>query len=52
MTDTNAKMMMDLGKIFVGGLSWQTTEESLRWHFEQYGRVVSVEGTGKKRQSI
>jgi RNA-binding protein Musashi len=27
----------------VGGLSWQTTEESLRWHFEQYGPVVSVE---------
>jgi RNA-binding protein Musashi len=32
-----------IGKIFVGGLSWQTTEESLRWHFEQYGPVVSVE---------
>ena len=30
-------------KIFVGGLSWQTTEESLRWHFETYGEVVSVE---------
>jgi hypothetical protein len=30
-------------KIFVGGLSWQTTEESLRWHFEQYGPVISVE---------
>jgi len=27
----------------VGGLSWQTTEESLRWHFEQYGPVASVE---------
>jgi RNA-binding protein Musashi len=33
----------DATKIFVGGLSWQTTEESLRWHFEQYGTVVSVE---------
>lgn len=33
----------DVAKIFVGGLSWQTTEESLRWHFEQYGTVVSVE---------
>lgn len=33
----------DLDKIFVGGLSWQTTEESLRYHFEQYGEVVSVE---------
>lgn len=34
---------MDQGKIFVGGLSWQTTEESLRWHFEQFGPVASVE---------
>lgn len=33
----------DHSKIFVGGLSWQTTEESLRWHFETYGPVVSVE---------
>ena len=37
------KPTMDQGKIFVGGLSWQTTEESLRWHFEQYGAVLSVE---------
>ena len=33
----------DVAKIFVGGLSWQTTEETLRYHFEQYGEVVSVE---------
>ena len=33
----------DMAKIFVGGLSWQTTEETLRYHFEQYGEVVSVE---------
>ena len=32
-----------MAKIFVGGLSWQTTEETLRYHFEQYGAVVSVE---------
>lgn len=31
------------GRLFVGGLSWQTTEESLRWHFEQYGQVAAVE---------
>lgn len=37
------KPTMDQGKIFVGGLSWQTTEESLRWHFEQYGPVESVD---------
>jgi RNA recognition motif-containing protein len=34
---------MDAGKIFVGGLSWQTAEEALRFHFEQYGTVLSVE---------
>lgn len=34
---------IDADKIFVGGLSWQTTEESLRYHFEQFGPVVSVE---------
>ena len=33
----------DEAKIFVGGLSWQTTEETLRYHFEQYGEVQSVE---------
>jgi RNA-binding protein Musashi len=42
------------GRLFVGGLSWQTTEESLRWHFEQYGQVTTVElmkdrNTGKPR---
>jgi len=45
-----AKPLMDQGKIFVGGLSWQTTEESLRWHFEQYGRVLSVEGKQKSSE--
>lgn len=33
----------DDAKIFVGGLSWQTTEETLRYHFEQYGQVTAVE---------
>lgn len=27
------------GKIFVGGLSWETTKEGLKAHFEQYGVV-------------
>ena len=40
---TNAGSQIDAAKIFVGGLSWQTTEETLRYHFEQYGEVVSVE---------
>jgi RNA-binding protein Musashi len=29
----------DAAKIFVGGLSWQTTEENLRYHFEQVSVV-------------
>ena len=37
------KSAVDAGKIFVGGLSWQSSEESLRFHFEQYGTVLSVE---------
>lgn len=31
---------MDPGKIFVGGLSWQTTTETLRQYFSRYGDVV------------
>eukprot|EP00592_Proboscia_alata_P016336 CAMPEP_0194395986 /NCGR_PEP_ID=MMETSP0174-20130528/124727_1 /TAXON_ID=216777 /ORGANISM="Proboscia alata, Strain PI-D3" /LENGTH=487 /DNA_ID=CAMNT_0039191981 /DNA_START=35 /DNA_END=1496 /DNA_ORIENTATION=- len=42
-TPTQLPANIDAAKIFVGGLSWQTTEESLRYHFEQFGEVVSVE---------
>ena len=37
------------GKLFVGGLVWQTTEDSLRSHFKQFGplqTVVVFEGRG------
>jgi RNA recognition motif-containing protein len=27
------------GKIFVGGLNWVTTTESLRAHFERFGAI-------------
>ena len=37
------KSAIDAEKILVGSLSWQTMEESLRYHFEQYGPVVLVE---------
>lgn len=30
------------GKIFIGGLSWQTTEASLRFYFEKYGELSDV----------
>lgn len=34
--------MMDSeqGKLFVGGISWETKEETLSDHFEKYGEVV------------
>ncbi|KAM0786151.1 hypothetical protein ACM66B_006959 [Microbotryomycetes sp. NB124-2] len=30
----------DEGKMFIGGLNWDTTDESLRSYFEQYGPVT------------
>ena len=27
-------------KIFIGGLSFETTEESMKAHFEQWGEIV------------
>ena len=42
------------GKIFIGGLSWQTTEDNLRFYFEKYGELSDValmmdKKTGKPR---
>ncbi|OIT25916.1 heterogeneous nuclear ribonucleoprotein 1 [Nicotiana attenuata] len=31
------------GKIFIGGISWETTEETLKQHFSLYGEVVKSE---------
>jgi RNA recognition motif-containing protein len=28
------------GKIFIGGLTYETTDEKLREHFEQYGKII------------
>eukprot|EP00741_Cyanophora_paradoxa_P007502 tig00001130_g7257.t1 len=30
------------GKVFLGGLSWETQEETLRMHFEHYGAIREV----------
>lgn len=30
------------GKIFIGGLSWQTTEATLRYYFEKFGELSDV----------
>jgi RNA recognition motif-containing protein len=37
------------GKIFVGGLSWQTTEEGLRFYFEKFGELTDVAIMSDKR---
>eukprot|EP00850_Spirogloea_muscicola_P011343 SM000070S21309 [mRNA] locus=s70:257284:259005:+ [translate_table: standard] len=35
-------MESDQGKLFIGGISWETTEEKLREHFQAYGEVVDT----------
>ncbi len=45
------------GKIFVGGLSWQTTESSLRFYFENFGELSDAaimidKRTGQPRSEI
>ena len=37
------------GKIFIGGLSWQTTAEQLRYYFEKFGELVDVAIMSDKR---
>ena len=36
----DAKEPEQLRKLFIGGLSFETTEESLRAHFEQWGTLT------------
>lgn len=42
------------GKIFIGGLSWSTTEQTLRTYFQRFGDLSDValmidKKTGKPR---
>jgi len=37
-----AEMPNDPGKMFIGGLSWQTSPESLREYFSKYGEITEV----------
>lgn len=36
------RMESDLGKLFIGGISWDTDEERLREYFGNYGEVVEA----------
>ncbi|CAB1417300.1 unnamed protein product [Pleuronectes platessa] len=40
MEDCESKEPEQLRKLFIGGLSFETTEESLRTHFEQWGSLT------------
>lgn len=35
-------MEADLGKLFIGGISWDTNEDHLREYFRKYGEVVEA----------
>lgn len=36
------KMESDLGKLFIGGISWDTDEDRLKDYFSNYGEVVEA----------
>lgn len=36
------KMQSDNGKLFIGGISWDTSEERLKEYFSAYGEVVEA----------
>jgi RNA-binding protein Musashi len=35
-------MDSDQGKLYIGGISWETTEEKLRDYFKSYGEVAET----------
>lgn len=41
-TITKIEMESDLGKLFIGGISWDTDESKLKEYFGQYGEVVEA----------
>ena len=42
-TGTGRKAPVPQGKVFVGGLSWDTDEESLHSYFSEYGEICALE---------
>ena len=54
MSERERIMDSDQGKLFIGGISWDTTEDKLKEHFGNYGDVLSTsvmreKNTGKPR---
>lgn len=53
-SELNSKLKDEERKLFVGGLSWETTEKDLRDYFQKFGEVESVNiktdsNTGRSR---
>lgn len=49
-----ADLSRDICKMFIGGLNWETTEDTLRDYFSKYGRVIDLKimkdtNTGRSR---
>lgn len=49
-----ADLSRDICKMFIGGLNWETTEDTLRDYFTKYGRVIDLKimkdtNTGRSR---
>ena len=42
LADGLLEMDSDQGKLFIGGISWETTEEKPKEYFENYGDVVQT----------
>ena len=39
---TGFRMEMEPGKLFIGGISWDTNEDRLREYFQNFGTVVEA----------
>ena len=42
LSEFSDKMESDLGKLFIGGISWDTDEERLKEYFANYGEVIEA----------
>lgn len=53
-SEREREMDSDQGKLFIGGISWDTNEDKLKEHFSNYGDVLNTsvmreKNTGKPR---